>query len=239
MNADSKEIAEMIRSGTYYEESRAWYDTVYIGPISERSFFLLIASLGCLVALVAFFALMAFLPLTDRVGILIATTRIDETIPNVVPIKENGSSPNTALMRFWIANYVTKREGYAADSYESNYNFVVGQSDAAVGQEYNARYSREVPQSPAAILGKVGRRVVTITNIRLDDKAAPKKATVEFSTDIQGYAESRRTNWTAVLQFQYTDLLVAQVRDPATGKETLKTQDPKFQVVGYALTQAK
>jgi type IV secretory pathway component VirB8 len=240
METDSKVVAEMVQSGEYFEQSRAWYQAIYIGPISERTFFLLIAVFAALIGLMAASAVMTILPITDRPGIMLSNQRIDDAVPALVKLKQAKSMPaKDALQRFYVSNYVIKRESYAAAEYESNYRFIQAQSDPSALAEYVARYDRAVLSSPAAILAETGKRITTIQSIEVNDAVEPKLATVQFSTDIEGIEHGSSANWTAVLQFYYTDLTVVSVKDPVTGVESFKTQDPQFQVVNYALTQAR
>jgi type IV secretory pathway component VirB8 len=237
MDTDSKQIAEMVRSGEYFEQSRQWYRTIYIGPLSERTFFLLISLMAGLVAFFAFVAILAFLPVTDRPPLLVATDRIDETVPHLQELQPKGMPINTALMRFFAKTYVERREGYSADSYARDYYFIKAQSDPIAFKDYLASYGSTNPQSPAAILGRQGKRRVTIESIDIRSGSDPKTATVQFSTDVEGTSNPTHAEWTAVLQFYYTDLVVTPVRDLQTNQEIFKTQDPQFQVVNYVLTQ--
>lgn len=237
MSDHSKQISEMIKSGTYYEEARAWYGVKYIGPVPERTFFLILAGLAGLVGFLAFIAVMAFLPLTERKAILISSKRIDETVPNLVQLRAKGQPMNIALMNFYLESYVAKRESYEDSTYDANYAFIRAQSDSATFNDYTARYDRNAKQSPAAALGRIGKRVVNVKSIVIDNMAEPKTATVKFSTDVLGYQTPLHADWTAVLQFYYTDLVVTETKDAETGEIILKTQDPQFQVVHYALSQ--
>lgn len=237
MDSPSKQISEMVRTGAYFEESRAWYQLKYIGPIAERTFFLIIAILAGLIAFFAFLAVMMFLPLTDKRAVIVPNDRIDDAIPSLVRLRPKDMSMSTALMRFFAASYVIKRESYTDESYETNMNFVKVQSDPTTFAKYQAQYDRSNRQSPAAILNNVGERKVMLKSVNINSYSNPMTATVTFSTDVTGYTEALHADWTAILQFYYTDLVVTQATDPTTHKPTVKTQDPQFQVVSYELKQ--
>ena len=53
MNEDTEIVSNMVRDGKYFDASRSWYQTIYIGPIAERSFFLVVAGLSIFVAIFA------------------------------------------------------------------------------------------------------------------------------------------------------------------------------------------
>lgn len=237
MDAYSKELAAKIESGEYFEASRAWYQAIYIGSVSERALFLVIAGMASVVALLAIMSLKALLPITERQGILISASRIDDTVPQMVPLKSQGDSLRHALQNFFLRSYVYKRESYSAADFAANYRFIQAQSDPSVFAEYHALYGEQQVNSPVSILGATGRRLVTIHSIDINDSVEPNLATVKFSTEVVGVGAGSHANWTAVLQFYYTDLSVVPTVDATTGVRGYRTQDPLFQVVHYALTQ--
>lgn len=228
----------MIRSGQYFTEARAWYAAMYIGPIAERSFFLIIAALATMIALVGFLAVSGLMPITERPGIIIRSDRIDEVVPHLSRVKPVGTPIEPAMETAFLELYVNKREGYEVSHYVSNYAFVVAHSDQPTGAAYAQMYAGTNPQSPAAILGYNGQRIVQVDSIQINDKVEPRTATIAFHTDlINVAANSATTRWTAQLQYYYTPTIVTPGKD-ATGNATITTQDPQFQVVNYVLTKA-
>ncbi len=241
MNGHSKVTSQLVESGEYFERARAWYRAIYVAPISERTFFLIIAIFAGVIATAGFVAMALLMPITERPGVLLPTANIDETLPKLNTLKEKGKPVNEALINFFVSSYVRMREGYSPVDYEANYNFIRAQSDAPTFEKYVASYDRANPQSPAAILGQTGGRRVTIQSVTVNDPVtpeAPKVANVAFTTEIEGRDLPSRTNWTATLQFMYTDLVVAEAVDSQTGQKTQTTEDPQFKVVDYVLTKA-
>lgn len=239
MDENARQIAEMVRNGSYFEQSRAWYQAIYIGPVAERTFFLLVALLAGLVALVSVFAVMGFLPVVERPPLLMSTQRVEDTWLRIEPLKEKGYTLNEAMLRFYVRNYVEKRESYDKNRYAANYNFVIAQSDQPTAHAFMGDYSPQNPKSPAALLGTKGTQNITIHSLKIDTSAEPQEAVVRFSTQLDGFGQRPPTNWMAKLQFYYTDMVVATAIDAETGEESLHTQDPQFQVVHYELTEDK
>ncbi len=240
MDGPSPHIAERIESGEYFKRARVWYQTVYVAPISERSFFLIIALFAGIIALCGFIAVMRLMPMTERPGILIRGENIDDAVPQISKLRERGGDVNQALINFFVATYVERRESYAAEEYDVNYRFIHAQSDTPTFEKYVAGYDRANPESPAARLEQTGQRVVTIRSINISpitNFEEPAVATIEFTTRIDGRDSESRTNWTATLQFIYTDLQVIDGVDPKTGKKIEASQDPQFKVVDYVLTK--
>ena len=235
--SDTAKIAETIRDGTYFEEARGWYRAVYIGPIAERVFFLIISLLAGFVGIISVFAVLEIRPLTSRPGLLISNPRLDDTMLELLPLKAKGTDMNRSLQQFFVQNYVQFYEGYAADRYTANFGFVQQHSDAETFSQYATIYGNTNPQSPAAILGSEGKRVATVESIAIDNSVTPLTATVKFTTELVGLPTANKTRWTASLKFYYSDLAVTEAVDAATGKKIVSTQDPQFQVVSYAVTQ--
>ncbi len=237
MDPQSREIADKVRSGEYFQHARSWYQAIYIAPIAERTFFLIVAAISIVIGAFGVASVFGFLPLTDHPPVLLRTNDVDRTVPELHALKRAGQTPNSALIHFFISNYVQMREGYDYGNYEMNRGFVRSHSDDPTFRNYDAIYNRDSKQSPAAILGKRGERVVSIQSISINTTSEPKLATVQFMTELEGTDNPSRTYWTAVLQFYYSELLVTNSIDPETGEPTFTTQDPQFQVVDYALTQ--
>lgn len=240
MSEDAKKIAESIRTGRYYEEARSWYSAVYIGPVSERTFFLLVAILSTVVALAAISAAFSLVPLTTKPAIIVpASDRADEVVMSLVQLRESKADIDDSMKEFFVTRYVTSREGYAAASYAINSNFVRAQSDEGTYTDYAEHYLLPNPQSPAGILGANGMRIVTIKSVDVGGRGKTGTAKVKFSTELKGVDDPTKTQWTAKLDFNYTDLKAETVTNPETHKKELKVTDPQFQVVKYVLTQDK
>lgn len=237
-SSEQKQIAKMIRDGSYFDQSRAWYQAIYIGPIPERTFFLIIGLLAGFIALTAVLALLEFLPLTYRPRILISNDRLEDTIPSLERLRSRTGEVNPSIMNFFVRSYVERQEGYDAQSCETNYNFIRAHSNEATFTAYAIVYGSTNPQSPAAILGETGKRIVTIEDVKIDAKADPHVAVVRFTTELQGIEPANKTEWTATLQFYYSDLTVTEATDPETGEPVVETKDPQFQVINYALSKA-
>jgi type IV secretory pathway component VirB8 len=222
MDGPSPQIAERIESGEYFKRARAWYKTIYIAPTSERTFFLIIASFAGVIALFGFIAVVRLLPMTERPGILIRGENIDDTVLKISKLKDRGVDINQSLINFFVASYVERREGYSAADYDVNYRFIHAQSDTPTFEKYVAGYDRANPKARPHDWSKPLSVVVTIRSIKISpitNFEEPAIATVEFTTRIDGRDSESRTNWTATLQFIYTDLQVIDDVDPKTGKK--------------------
>ena len=248
MAEDYKKIAESIRSGKYLTDARGWFEAVYIGPVSERSFFLIIAVLAGLIALFGFMAIARLMPITSHDPILIrAGDRADDVQASLIQLAPNHIAINPAMTEFFLTRYVQMRESFDSRTFMSNAHFVQAQSDVGA---YNAYVTADNPtnaQSPFANLGDLGQRLVTVNAVTpVVVKAAAGQAPlpagqgtadVDFSTETRGVSNPDTSQWTARIDYIYTGLETKTVKNPDTGKPELEVTDPHFQVVNYVLSQ--
>ncbi len=241
MVEDDKKIAESIRNGTYYAQARDWFETMYIGPVSERSFFLIIAVLSGFIALFSVSSVMRLMPLDKREPILIrAPENYDDIEMTLVKIGEPREAVNPALSYFYVTQYVIARESFYASTFTANAKFVRAQSDSASYTAYAQSYDPANPASPFAALGDGGQRQVNIDNVRMH---APEKgsnqytAEVNFTVDTVVNQQETKSRWTAQMNYIYTQITPELVTDPETKQKVLSVNDPQFQVVNYVLAQ--
>ena len=233
MSSEQQEVADLIRSGRYYAEARDWYKTLYIGPISERSFFLLIAGLAAAISLLALLAVHSLLPLTWRPGLIVYNHDVDGQRPSLGVLQPHGASMNGSIEKFFVMQYVVARESYQPTDFAADSAFVRAHSTPEVANQYAALYGPANPRSPANVLGSSGKRVVTLGDIAVRrGSKMPRQVTVKFSTALQGVGVEAKTQWTATLSYYYSPLLTKE-----GGPQGLLVKDPQFKVVSYAVTQ--
>ena len=239
MTENEEKIAESIRNGTYFVQARDWFQAMYIGPISERSFFLIIALLSGLVAFFSISSVMRLMPLTKREAVLIpAGERYDDVQVSLIKLAGDREPVNKAMVEFFLGQYITMRESYVASNFTASARFVRGQSDAATYATYAATYDPANAASPFAPLGLAGQRQVTIDAIRLHESPDGKHtAEVDFTLDTLNGQQQTKSKWTATLDYLYTQIAGDVVDNPETGQKELRVNDPHFQVVNYVLAQ--
>lgn len=238
VSEEQQHVNELIRSGSYFEEARRWYQTLYIGPIAERTFFLIVASLAGLVALAGIISVLSLLPIIERPALLIPNDRLSEVALGLKRMRTHYRPIDQAMQEFFVKQYVFMRESYDAVHYPKDYAFIHAHSDKPTFDAYANSYDTANPESPLVTLGERGQRLVRIHWADVNESSEPKVATVRFSTEtIIGDAATIR-EWTATIGFYYSALAVTPVTDPATGEMRTQTQEPVFKVVNYVLTPA-
>lgn len=238
MSQDDRKIAESIRSGQYFREARAWYQAMYIGPISERSFFMVIAILAVLTGAISVLAVTSILPLTTRPGIpVFAPEKGEDVLQSLERLRLDGESSDQAMVEFYVKKYVELREGYRPETYQSNALFIRAHSAPEVYGTYSTEYSVNNPTSPAATLGVVGARQVRLKTISVSSISGSGRAKVEFSTETVGVEPDVKARWIATFDYMYTGMKIDMVKDEKTGKDTMQVTEPEFQVTSYELEQ--
>lgn len=236
MTDDSHKIAESIRSGRYFEDARAWYQAVYIGPISERTFFLIIATLAAATAFIAIISVFSLMPLVSRPAIIIpAQSSAEDVVPRLTNLREKRQNAQEAVAQFFVLQYVAAWERYSAEMLQENALFVHAQSDEATYNAYLAQYDASNPQSPTVKLGHEGSVDISVQAVRMNFKGDGGTAEVDFTSETSSGTTPEKTRWTATLKYRYTEMGIDMVDNAKTGAGETTFRDPKFQVVGYAV----
>ena len=226
----------MLRSGAYFEDSRQWYQALYIGPIAERSFFLIIAGLASLVALAGILAAAALLPITSRHGLLLPNDQLDEKFFAIAPMKYLAHGLTDPVLGFYVSSYV--RSQFETHNYEKKYAFVRAHSDTPTFQQFAAAYAASNPESPLNFLARGVEQKVGVVDISLNTAQEPHVATIKFRVHRIENAVQSTEEWTATLGYYYSPLEVTSVRDAETGALRTQTKEPVFQVVHYVAAKA-
>jgi type IV secretory pathway component VirB8 len=240
MNDESRETSESIRNGTYFAESRAWFRAVYIRPISERTFFLMVAAMAGLVGLLAIISLSALMPLREDYPVIFrAHERMEETTPRLVRLRESEELINPAMERFFVSQFVLARESYTPTGYLVTARFVYAHAMPAVYAAYQPLIDPENPSSFFQTYGRIASRKVDIDHVSTRESQGKRFATVRFSTESYGLETDLKSRWTAKLEYTYTDMQQEEVTNEETGAPDVRITEPRFQVVHYEVAPAK
>ncbi len=237
MSSEHEEIAERIEDGTYFEEARKWYNQIYISPISERISFIIITGFSIFIFIVAFLALLYLLPIKPRIPFVYHAKDMFHETPRMERLKKASEPPNPSLVNYYLGTYVEMRESYSEATYVLNQNFVKEYSDPRVFNEYFRMTSPNNPRSPIRQYGQYSKIGAVVRGIKYDRTTEPARAIVRFSTIIVEPSDKTVTEWTADIEFYYTDLIERDVINEDTGEIYLEYDEPTFQVVGYEVRE--
>ncbi len=231
-----KALAQSIESGEYYEQARRWYDQVYIAPISQRILFIVVALFAASFMLMAFISVTNLLPISPRVPFVIHNDRPLEYHPKMTRFKKPGEPADPALIRYYLETYIKQREGYNARRMLMSRAFVLQHSVPDVSKAYLQKISNSNPKSPVRLHGRFRDVMVEIRAIRFlpssDDKNI-RKAEIDFSTMVVANQQQQKTDWTATLAYEYTNLTMRNTYDETVADYVLDFDEPTFKVTAY------
>ncbi|MBY0354752.1 MAG: hypothetical protein K2Q12_03375 [Rickettsiales bacterium] len=241
MQLEDNVIIEELDREAYFNEARSWYSAIYLSVISERYFFIILTTIASLTGLIAVIALLRLLPLNPREPFLYLADNAYEQIPLVKPIKSYRTQDiNDALRRFFLVEYVLRREGYSSSTLIQRMNFMRNHSDKVAFGDYAARMDVRNPNSPVQKLGVYANRAITVDTAKVQLQPVPNKpeyyqASVSFIADTYGSKENTSAPARADIIFYYKDLIVAQTKDMEEDKP-FQITPMRFVVTDYKVS---
>lgn len=236
-NPHDDSLARRIENGEYFDEAREWYHLLYTRPISQRIFFIIVACFAGLFMVVAVTSVLNLLPIVPRVPFAIYTQSMDENIPSMQRFKGAGESADPAIMRFYLTSYIQRKEGYSANKLTANRAFVMQHSLPEVGNAYLRGIDQANAQSPLRLYGQTRSLAVEIHQVQFlkqpAESAAAQQAQIDFSTIVMTNESQQKTDWTALVSYEYTNLVIRNTFDAALGDYKLDFDEPAFKVLSY------
>lgn len=233
VGVSQENIQQKIEDGSYYSEARKWYNAIYISPISERIFFIILTCMAIVVFLVSVVAFIGLLPISPRIPFVYSAKDIIGEAPKIIRFKLPTEPTNPALIKYYLGTYVKMRESYSEDTFLMSRAFINNYSEAHLFDEYNRLTHPSNPRSPIRQYGKFADVKVTVDSISFDRSSQPYKGIVNYSTELIGKQSKQKTRWTATINFFYTDLVERDVIDEKTGEIRLEFDEPTFKVTSY------
>lgn len=161
-----------------------------------------VAAGACLVAALEAVALVALAPLKTVVPYTLLVDRHTGYVEALKPLERRAVSPDTALTRSFLAQYVIAREGFAIESVQSDYRKVALWSAGEARAQYIASMQASNPASPLAAYPRSTIVQVTIKSV---SSLSPDTALVRFDTERDDRGQATQTRaWAAVIRFAYT-----------------------------------
>ena len=170
---------------------------------SARIAWITAAAAGAM-ALLLSLAIVFLLPLKTVVPYTLLVDRQTGYVEQLAPLDEKTVTPETALTRAFLAQYVIARESYDASNLQRDYRKVALWSEGAVRQGYVASMNRSNPESPVNQIA-TGTRVQT--SIKSVSSLSPNSALVRFATlsERNGGQPQVVEHWAAVINYHFSD----------------------------------
>ena len=167
---DPANMREAIENGQYFNQAHQWYKEQFVRPISQRSWMMLTAGSAVFIALAALSSISSLMPLTNRPAIPASQTRIWDHVISGERLRKDGMSRDAAVLRFFVEEYVKRRESYSGNRYDDYLRFVKVHSTEENYEAYASVYGVQNPRSLRNVLKSSGRRAIEIEKIKLKGK---------------------------------------------------------------------
>jgi type IV secretion system protein VirB8 len=235
----AESVQETIRTGEYFNEARKWYFVLFSNPIAERSFYAVTAVLAAIALIISVMAVLNILPVSSIFPFYVRNNDTSHKIPRIIKLRNDHSeSQDFALKRFFVGQYVTYRERYGQDSFDSSAKFVANYSSQPVLESYVRLMDTSNPSSPKLLFSDPWmRRVIEVTSVTFNLDMTPNQALVKFNASVRGTNSHEVIEYVADMQFIYTPLQAQEELDSVTGEKVTRFKNPEFQVVKYNVQQ--
>lgn len=192
------------RLDSYYREAETWaQDRQRLTDRSVRTAWI-IAGIAAFVAVIEALALYMLIPLKREVPYTLLVDKQTGFVEALKPLDAQTVSPDSALTRSFLVQYVIARESYDSDSLQADYRKVGLWSAGEARDRYVALMSASNPQSPIASLP---RRSTIDVQIRSVSSLNSKTAMVRFSTtrtDPGGRPQPAQ-HWAAIMSYGFAN----------------------------------
>lgn len=213
IDADNKE---------YLAAAKGWEaDGVVRAKRSERIAWR-IAIAGVIVALAAVAAVAGLAPFKEVEPFVIRVDKNTGYTDIITRVDEQSMTPNEAIDKFFLSDYVRAREGYSNAFAYSNYEKIGLMSAPTIGKKYYAAFRPENDKSPLNTHGQDGTIDVKVMSISFIDEGV---ASVRFSQHDENKGQERDSRWIATVAYTYEN-------PPLTEAERL-INPLGFQVISY------
>lgn len=208
----------------YYEAAESWSEDRARELANSRRTAWIVAAAATAIALLEALALVFLLPLKTVVPYTLLVDRQTGHVEALKPLERQTISPDAALVRSFLVQYVIGRESFDIDSLNETYRKVALWSAEEARARYISGMQASNPTSPLATLPRravVQVQVVSVSSLNADTSLVRFTTT---RTDPGGQAQPPE-HWAAVLKYRFSGA--------AMTAEDRMTNPLGFQVVRY------
>ncbi len=218
MSNDNHEIAEKIRNGSYFNDASDWYAGKYLYPVTERSMMFIFA-IATLIALIPIVSLLnTTIQTNNKIPFPIYVNDSTEHFAVIKPIAQQDESPQMAIAKYLIADYVKSREEYIrkninGDKLKKLFKKIKFSSTKQVTNEYFSYMSENNPYSPITRYKDHTDRLIEIKSLSfLDNDQTSGKAKVIFeatestNAELSAKAKKQISLWEVIITFRLPDI---------------------------------
>jgi len=169
----------------------------------------LVATLAALIALLEAISLMLLMPLKTVEPYTLLVDRQTGHVEALAPLKAQIVSPDAAITRSFLVQYVIARESFTSASIQDDYRKVVLLSDRTVERQYASTMSSENPASPLAYLPN---DALIRTQIKSVSTLTDKRSMVRFTTRRidHGTSTQPEQHWIAIITYEFSSAKMSE-----------------------------
>lgn len=187
----------------YYDEAGTWAADRNQSASRSRKIAWTVAGIATGVALLEAIALAALAPLKTVVPYTVLVDRQTGNVQALSPLGKQDVTPDDALVRSLLAQYVTSRESFEINALRGDYRKVALWSAGEARDRYLAGMQASNPQSPLATMPRGAVRATQVLSI---SSLSPTTALVRFTTNRSdpGTQTGTAEYWAAVITYRFT-----------------------------------
>lgn len=189
--------------GEYYRDAASWSDDRVRDMAASRKTAWIVASTIGAIALLEAIALVLLVPLKTVVPYTLLVDRQTGYVEAVKPLERATISPDAALTRSFLVQYVIAREGFDIDSLRDTYRKVALWSAEEARTRYIAGMQASNPESALATLP---RRALVEVQVRSVSSLTADTSLVRFTTirSDPGAQAQAPQYWAAVIKYRFS-----------------------------------
>lgn len=187
----------------YYNASESWSDSQAREIASSRRVAWIVAGILGAIAVLEAIALIVLLPLKTVVPYTLLVDKQTGYVEALKPLEQKSITPDSALVRSFLVQYVIARESFDVDSLKDNYRKVALWSADAARSRYVAASQASNPES---FLATLPRRAIVEVKLRSVSSLGPQTSLVRFSTirTDTGAQAGTAQDWAAVIKYKFS-----------------------------------
>lgn len=187
----------------YFEEAASWVKARDRQLQRSARTAWIVAGAAATIAVLEAVALVALTPLKTVVPFTLLVDRQTGHVETLKPLERAQISPDNALTRSFLAQYVLAREGFDIDSLQQDYRKVAIWSGGDARSRYLASMQATNPSSPLASLPRQTRVTAQVRSI---SSLGADMALVRFQTirTDQGSQAQPPQSWAAVIKYRFS-----------------------------------
>ena len=187
----------------YYRQAESWSIDRERSAALSRKIAWIVAGVAAGIALLEAAALIMLLPLKTVVPYTLLVDKQTGYVQELKPLERDVISPDRAMVRSFLAQYVIARESFDINALQSDYRKVALWSAGEARSRYLASMQASNPVSPLASLPRQSQVIVEIRSISSlnSDTALVRFSTIRTDPNSQ---PQQPQSWAAVLSYRFS-----------------------------------